>query len=91
MLKTCTTILVGKNASLTGSTIIARNEDGADDSNANGFVVVTPEDQPNPTHSVHSDLTISLPDNPLRYHRHARCRSHVWHLGAGGINSKTRR
>ena len=43
----CTTILVGKDASYDGSTIIARNEDSA-----NGefcpkrFIVVKPEDQP---------------------------------------------
>ncbi len=88
MLKTCTTILVGKNASLTGSTIIARNEDGADDSNAQRFVVVNPEDQPQPYHSVHSDLTISLPDNPLRYTATPDADPTYGIWGAGGINSK---
>ncbi|MEE6667521.1 C69 family dipeptidase [Pediococcus acidilactici] len=88
MLKTCTTILVGKNASLTGSTIIARNEDGADDSNAQRFVVVNPEDQPQPYHSVHSDLTIPLPDNPLRYTATPDADPTYGIWGAGGINSK---
>lgn len=64
----CTTLLVGKNASYDGSTIIARNED----SGANGycpkkFTVIQPKDQPRKYKSVISKVEIELPDNPLRY------------------------
>ena len=58
----CTTILVGKDASYDGSTIIARNEDSA-----NGefcpkrFIVVKPEDQPRKYKSVLSHAR-PLPD-----------------------------
>ncbi len=64
----CTTILVGKNASYDGSTIIARNEDapnGAFDEKR--FVVVQPADQPRHYRSVISHVEIDLPDNPMRY------------------------
>ena len=53
----CTTILVGKDASYDGSTIIARNEDSA-----NGefcpkqFIVVKPEDQPRKYRAVISHV-----------------------------------
>ena len=43
----CTTILVGKDASYDGSTIIARNEDSANgEFNPKRFIVVKPEEQP---------------------------------------------
>ena len=64
----CTTILVGKNASYDGSTLIARNEDSS-----NGVFepkrmrVVHPDEQPRVYTSVLSHLTIELPDNPMRY------------------------
>ena len=64
----CTTILVGKDASYDGSTIIARNEDSA-----NGefcpkrFIVVKPEEQPRRYRSVLSHVEIDLPDYPMRY------------------------
>ena len=64
----CTTILVGKDASYDGSTIIARNED----SGSLGFCpkrmeVVQPADQPRHYRSVLSHLEVDLPDDPLRY------------------------
>ena len=40
----CTTILVGKDASIDGSTMIARNDDGMFDTKK--LIVVNPEDQP---------------------------------------------
>ena len=41
----CTTILVGKNASYDGSTMIARNDDsGSGHFTAKKFVVIHPED-----------------------------------------------
>lgn len=64
----CTTILVGKNASYDGSTIVARNEDSP-----NGLfepqkmAVVKPEDQPRTYTGTHSHLTIELPSDPMRY------------------------
>lgn len=64
----CTTLLVGKDASFDGSTIIARNEDSGNGTfNPKRFVVVNPEDQPHTYKSVLAHLTIDLPDNPLRY------------------------
>ena len=43
----CTTVLVGKEASYDGSTIVARNEDSPSEIyNAKHFVVVLPKDQP---------------------------------------------
>lgn len=39
----CTTMLVGKNASLDGSTLIARNEDAGAVSLPQKFVVIQPE------------------------------------------------
>ncbi|MCH4160068.1 MAG: C69 family dipeptidase [Bifidobacterium sp.] len=69
----CTTILVGKNVSYDGSTIIARNEDSSDgEFTAKRFVVVRPEDQPRKYTSVISHLSIDLDleyakQKPLRY------------------------
>ena len=64
----CTTLLVGKNATNDGSTIVARNEDGEDFSfDPKQLIVVNPEDQPRTYTGVASHLTIELPDDPLRY------------------------
>ena len=64
----CTTILVGKNASYDGSTIIARNEDSQQgEFTSKKFVVVKPEDQPRHYRSVISHVEIDLPDDPLQY------------------------
>lgn len=64
----CTTILVGKNASYDGSTMIARNDDsGAGAYTAKKFVIVHPKDQPETYTTKISHLTMTLPDNPLRY------------------------
>lgn len=64
----CTTILVGKNASYDGSTLVARNDDAC----AGRFVpkkfhVVLPKEQPRKYRSEISHVEIDLPDNPLRY------------------------
>ena len=64
----CTTILVGKNASYDGSTIIARDDDsGSGRYDPKRFVAVAPEDQPRHYRSVLSHVEIELPDNPCRY------------------------
>ena len=63
----CTTILVGKNASYDGSTMIARNDDsGSGHFMPKKFMVVHPEDHPAVYHSVISHVEIPLPGNPLR-------------------------
>ena len=61
----CTTILVGKKASVDGSTIIARNDDGSFE--AKVLKVTRPGRQPRKYKTVISHLTVELPDNPLRY------------------------
>ena len=83
----CTTILVGKNASYDGSTIVARTEDSQ-----NGvftpkkLIVVKPEDQPRHYKSVLSTFEINLPDNPVRYTAvpDAIPKDGIW--GEAGIN-----
>ena len=64
----CTTILIGKNATYDGSTMMARNEDSGPDGFApKKFVVVHPGEQPRRYQSVISKVVIDLPDNPMRY------------------------
>lgn len=64
----CTTILVGKNASYDGSIIIARDDDsGSGRYDPKRFVAVAPDDQPRHYRSVLSHVEIELPDNPCRY------------------------
>ncbi|MDU5742937.1 MAG: C69 family dipeptidase, partial [Finegoldia magna] len=49
----CTTLLVGKEASFDGSTIISRSEDSPSGIfTAKRFIVVKPEDQPRKYESV---------------------------------------
>ena len=84
----CTTILVGKDASYDGSTIIARNEDSANDEfNPKKFVAVSPEDQPRHYRSVIGHLSIDLPDDPQRYTAtpNAIDKEGIW--GEAGINA----
>ena len=61
----CTTVLVGKNASNDRSTMIARTDDGHFD--VKKLIVVEPKQQPKKYRSVLSHLEIALPENPLRY------------------------
>ena len=64
----CTTILVGKNASFDGSTLVARNEDsGSGSYSPKKFIKVNPKDQASLYKSVISHLEIKLPENPLAY------------------------
>lgn len=63
----CTTVLVGKEASIDGSTMIARNCDYMTAFNPYRLVVVKPESQPKIYTSVKKRCEIKLPDNPLRY------------------------
>ena len=64
----CTTILVGKNASFDGSTMVARTEDAPSGVfRAKKFVNVAPEEQPRKYKSVISKVEIDLPNNPVHY------------------------
>ena len=63
----CTTILVGKNASYDGSTMIARNDDsGSGHFTAKKFTVFQPQDYPAVYKSVISGVEIPLPGDGLR-------------------------
>ncbi len=81
----CTTILVGKNASYDGSTMIARNDDGMFD--VKKLIVVEPKNQPRKYKTVISHLEIELPDDPVRYTStpSVDLRGGVW--AANGINA----
>ncbi len=84
----CTTILVGKNASYDGSTIIARNDDsGAGSYTPKKYVVVKPEEQPRVYKSEISHVEIELPDDPMRYTcvPNALAGEGIW--AASGVNS----
>jgi dipeptidase A. Cysteine peptidase. MEROPS family C69 len=84
----CTTILVGKNASYDGSPLVARNEDSSNgEFNPKRVIVVQPEEQPRTYTSVLSHLSIDLPDNPLRYTAapNAILDKGIW--GEAGINA----
>ena len=61
----CTTILVGKNASYDGSTMISRNDDGSFE--AKKVITVTPDKQPRKYRSVIAHLEIELPEDPISY------------------------
>jgi len=61
----CTTVLVGRNASNDHSTMIARTDDGFFD--VKKLIVVPPEKQPKTYKSVISHVEIELPEHPMRY------------------------
>ncbi|MDO5144967.1 MAG: C69 family dipeptidase [bacterium] len=61
----CTTILAGRLATNDGSTLIARNDDGAFE--AKRLIVVQPAQQKKTYKTVISHLKVELPDEPLRY------------------------
>lgn len=64
----CTTILVGKDASYDGSTMIARNDDSPSGSYMpKKYVVIHPEEQVKTYCSVISHVEIGLPENPMKY------------------------
>lgn len=64
----CTTILVGRQATNDGSTLVARTEDTPNGTfNAKKLIVVEPDAQPRRYTGTASHLTLELPDNPLRY------------------------
>ncbi len=84
----CTTILVGKNASIDGSTMIARNDDNPNGKFAAKKLVKTTNDkQARKYKSVISKVEIDLPNNPLSYTSFPSINENgLW--CAQGINSK---
>lgn len=84
----CTTVLVGKKASIDGSTIISRNDDGHEALDPQRFVVVQPEEQPKHYQAVISGVKVELPDNPMRYTSmpNSILTNGIW--PAAGINSE---
>lgn len=83
----CTTVLVGKKASIDGSTMIARNEDGYGQPNPQKFIVVLPTDQPRHFKSKANGIQIELPANPLRYTLTPDVNPDYGIWGGSGINS----
>lgn len=84
----CTTILVGKNASYDGSTIVARNEDSpSGEFCAKRFAVMKAKDQPRKYKSVISKVEIDLPDDPMdyTYSPSSDTKDGIW--GAYGVNA----
>ena len=85
----CTTILVGKNATYDGSTMMARTEDApAGRFNPKKHIVVKPEDQPKHYKSKLCKFEMDLPENPMQYTAmpNAIPDEGVW--GEAGINIK---
>ncbi len=84
----CTTILVGKNASYDGSTMIARNDDSMSGVfNAKKLVVVE-ADQPRHYKSVIAGLEIELPEHSLRYTAMPNVNKSEGTWAASGINEE---
>ncbi|APG67408.1 C69 family dipeptidase [Lactobacillus delbrueckii subsp. lactis] len=88
----CTTILVGKDATIDGSTMIARSEDGGSTIIPEAFIAVNPKDQPKHYKAVISGQEIDDEDllpNPLRYTSapDASGKNGIW--AAAGINDAT--
>ncbi|WP_125588885.1 C69 family dipeptidase [Companilactobacillus jidongensis] len=64
----CTEILVGKAASMDGSTIVARNEDGYGPINPIKFVAHEAKNQKNAEYvSITTNVRVPLPDHAFRY------------------------
>lgn len=86
----CTTILVGKNATIDGSTIISRNEDSSFGACPKKFIVVEPKNQPRTYQAKLSKVKITLP--PKREALRYTCTPDaigdkgIW--GESGINSE---
>lgn len=77
-----------EKASIDGSTMIARNDDGHEALDPQRFIVIEPENQVRHYKAVLSGLELDLPDNPLRYTStpNAVLKEGIW--PAAGINSE---
>lgn len=85
----CTTILVGKQTSYDGSTMIARNDDsGSGHFTPKKFVVIHPEEQKRTYRSVLSHVEVELPDHPYQFTAvpNAVKGKGIW--AASGVNEK---
>ena len=82
----CTTILVGKDASLDHAPLIARQEDYGNAFNPQSFRVILPQDQPRHYASKTTNFTCDLPENPLCYTSTPDVDSSAGVFAAGGIN-----
>jgi len=84
----CTTILVGKNASYDGSTMMARDEDSPPEVfNPKKYVIIKPNEQPKKYKIINSDIEILLPDNPYQYTEKPDAIEGNGIFGETGINS----
>ena len=86
----CTAILVGKNATYDGSTMMARTEDApAGHFFEKKHVVIKPADQPRHYKAINSKFEIDLPDNPLQYTSMPMVKSDkIGTYGEAGVNIK---
>ena len=86
----CTTILVGKNATYDGSTMMARTEDApAGHFFEKKHVVIKPPDHPKLYKAVSSKFQNDLPDNPLQYTSMPMVRyDDLGTYGEAGVNVK---
>lgn len=83
----CTTILVGKDATYDGSTMMARNDDSASGQyTPKRFTVVMPDQQPRHYRSVISHCEVELPDDPMRYTAVPDAVQKVGIWAASGVN-----
>ncbi|MST50093.1 C69 family dipeptidase [Mobiluncus porci] len=84
----CTTIIVGKNASANGATIMARTDDSGHGSfSAKKFEVIPPNDSPSTYRSVLSHVEVPLPAGGLRYTRFPDVDGKKGLWAGAGINS----
>ena len=84
----CTTILVGKNASYDGSTMIARNDDsGAGHFTAKKFTAIHPEQMPKVYRSVLSHVELPLPEGAMRFTAMPNAVEGKGIWAAGGVNA----
>ena len=84
----CTTILVGKNASFDGSTLMARDEDSPPGVfNPKKYIIIKPNDQTKKYKIINSDIDILLPENPYQYTEKPDAIEGNGIFGEEGINS----
>lgn len=84
----CTAVLVGKKATIDGSTMVARNEDGYGPINPKRFTVVKAEDHQTKYVSNVNAFTLDLPDQALRHTFTPSADESEGVCGESGINSE---